>query len=190
VINKDEAATALSDIADASYKAESMQRYQRSAPYFLLWGGIWMLANCLTDLAPAWAGSSWNVLVILGAGITIWLSTRTVQQYAEPMSRQTTGLRNWKYGATWLLIFAYFIANFSFLPHLNGKQGNAYISMFWAFIYAFVGVWTGWRIFVIGLLTAASILIGYFWINTHYFLWMGLVSGSLLMLGGVWLRKV
>jgi hypothetical protein len=50
------------------------------------------------------------------------------------------------------------------------------------------GIWIGWRLFAIGLFTAAMILIGYFYIGGWYDLWMGVFAGGSLIAGGLWLR--
>lgn len=190
-ISKGEAAQALSDIEGARLRTQSMQVYRRAAPYFVLWGCIWVLANCLVYLAPAHAAQSWGYLSVTGVALTLWLSIRAVRRGAAAAERPvSTKSHYWQIMAAWLVVLGYFIANFALLPHLNGRQGNAFISMFWAFLYAFLGIYLGWRLLAIGLATALSILIGYFLITSYYFLWMGLVSGSLLIMGGLWLRKV
>ena len=183
VVSKHEAAQALQDIDTAQQRTQTMLRYRAAAPHFLIWGGIWLVANCITAFRPALGGTAWRTLVIVGSITSIWLSIRSVKQRA-------TCQQGWQIGAAWCAILVFFVASFAVLPHLNGKQANAYISLFWAFIYVLMGIWSGWRILVVGILTTASILVGYFMITTHYFLWMGLVTGSLLMLGGLWLRKV
>lgn len=191
VVSKHEAAQALSEIDDASRRTQAMQCYRNAAPYFVVWGCVWLLANCITELRPPLGGKAWSSLVILGSIMSAWLGIRSARQHsASASSRNLARKLGWQFGATWLVILGYFIATFALLPHLDAKQGNAYISMFWAFIYALMGIWTGWRILTVGVLTAISILVGYFMMTSHYFLWMGLVTGSLLILGGLWLRKV
>lgn len=191
LLSKDEATQALQDIDAAQQRTYAMQCYRNAAPYFVLWGCVWLLANSLTELRPDHGGNIWRALTLLGSAITVWLIVRSARQHSATVSsRSLARKRSRQLGVTWLVIIGYFIANSAVLPHLDAKQGNAYISLFWAFIYVLMGVWMGWRIFTVGILTAASILIGYFMITTHYFLWMGLVTGSLLILGGLWLRKV
>jgi hypothetical protein len=182
-ISKHEAEHALQQIDSAQQRAESMQRYRANAPHFLMWGAIWLIANCITEIRPLWAVPTWRVLVIAGSVASIWLTICSVRQ-------QTMRRRGWQVGAAWLAIMLFFTASFAVLPHLDAKQGNAYISLVWGFLYALMGIWSGSRVLIVGMLTTASILVGYFMITTHYFLWMGLVTGGLLMLGGLWLRKV
>jgi hypothetical protein len=189
VVSKNEAAQALQEIAAAQQRTQTMLRYRATSPYFVLWGGIWLLANCTAQFDGALGGTTWRILALLGSILSVWLSIRSTKQ--QPVSTTTsTSKQSWQVGAVWLVILLYFIATFAVLPHLDAKQGNAYISLFWAFLYVLLGIWTGWRILAVGILTVASILIGYFMITTFYFLWMGVVTGGLLILGGLWLRKV
>jgi hypothetical protein len=90
----------------------------------------------------------------------------------------------------WLIISGFIVATLLLLPPHEPRQVNAFISLFWAFMYALAGLWAGWRILVIGLLTAGSVLIGFFYITSHFNLWMALAADSLLILGAFWLRKV
>lgn len=183
VVNKHEAAQALRDIDSARQRIQSMQHYRAAAPYFLIWGCIYLLANCITSFSPVLGVRAWRVLAIVGWLLSIGLNAYTARQ-------RSANRLGWQIGATWLLIFGFFAGSFAVLPHLDARQGNAFISLFWAFLYAVMGLWTGWRILTVGILTAASILVGYFMITSFYFLWMGLVTGGLLILGGLWLRKV
>jgi hypothetical protein len=70
----------------------------------------------------------------------------------------------------------------------TSRQTNAMISIFFPFLYMCGGIWIGWRLFAIGLFTAAMILIGYFYIGGWYDLWMGVFAGGSLIAGGLWLR--
>ena len=183
VVSKHEAAQALQDIDTAQQRTHTMLRYRSAAPYFLLWGGIWLVANCITEFNPAYGGKTWRALALIGTILSLGWAFRQSRQHGA-------NRYGWRFGAAWLVILGYFAANFALLPHMDAKLGNAYISLFWGFMYCLLGIWTGWRVLTVGLLIAASILVGYFVLTAHYFLWMGLVTGSLLILGGFWLRKV
>jgi hypothetical protein len=191
MLSKDEAAQALNEIDDVKNRTLAMQGYRLASPYFVLWGCIWLIANCITDVRPLIGGLTWQVLTIVGIAGSVCLSMRTIKrQSTSPETRRIAVRRSWQFAITSLAILGYFVANFSLLPHLSLEQGNAYVSLFWAFLYVLMGIWTGWRILTVGVAAAIAILVGYFALTTHYFLWMGLVTGSLLILGGFWLRKV
>jgi hypothetical protein len=191
VLSKDEATRALNEIDMARARVVAMQRYRDAAPYFVLWGCIWLVANCVADVRLHLGGLAWNILTVAGVVGSVSLRVHATRRCStSPESRDASIRRGWQFGVTWLAILGYFIASFSLLPHLDFKQSNAYISLFWAFLYVLLGIWTGWRICAVGIAAAAATLIGYFALTAHYFLWMGLVTGSLLILGGLWLRKI
>jgi len=193
VISRDEAARALSEIDGANKRASTMQHYRHLAPHLILWGFIWLVANSITELRPDIAPAVWNGLSWSGALLSMWIGYRSKHRQSHPFattSAEAHRERGLRILLTMMTILGFFIATFCILPSLDMKQTNAYISLFWGAYYMIIGIWTGWRMLVVGILTAASILFAYFGLPEHYFLWMGLVTGSLLILGGIWLRKI
>lgn len=193
VISREEAAQALNDINSANKRTTSMQYYRHLAPHLILWGFIWLVANTVTELWPANSASVWNGLSWAGALTSMWIGYRSKHRNSHPLAAtcaEDHGPRGFRILLTMFAILGFFVATFSILPNLDIKQANAYISLFWGTYYVITGIWTGVRMAIVGLLVAASILFAYFGIPQHYFLWMGLVTGSLLVLGGIWLRRV
>jgi hypothetical protein len=189
-INKDDAALALATIDAAGARSSQLQRYRRFAPYLILWGGIWLVANTVSDLAPAQSGSVWLVLSALGTAASFWLGTR---QHSPAAVRDTTRTRQqqgWRWLLFFLVIVAFQISVLAVLPPLDGRQQDTFFSIFWTFLYMGVGVWLGWRLFTIGLAATLLILLGYYGVHSHYFLYMGCVSGGALIAGGLWLRRL
>ncbi len=192
VISKEEAAQALNDINSANKRTTNMQHYRHLAPHLILWGFIWLIANTVTELWPANSAAIWNGLSWSGVVTSMWIGFRSKHR-SHPFaatSAEAHGERGFRILLTMLTILGFFVATFFILPKMDMKQANAYISMFWGAYYMIVGIWAGARMLVVGVLTVVSILFAFFVIPQHYFLWMGLMTGSLLILGGVWLRKV
>jgi hypothetical protein len=50
-------------------------------------------------------------------------------------------------------------------------------------------LWVGHAFVAIGLSISALTLIGYFFIGDAFDLWMALVNGGGLVLGGLWMRR-
>ncbi len=189
-IDKNEAALALAAIDAAGARSAQMQRYRRFAPFLILWGGIWLVANSLTDLAPPQVNTIWMVLTVAGAALSLWLGWRqhaAAAQVGEPRGRQNQG---WRVTLCFAVTIAFQIAALAVLPAADGRQQDTFLSMFWTFLYMAVGAWAGWRLFVIGCVGTSLILAGYFGIQSHYFLYMGCVSGGALITGGFWLRRL
>jgi hypothetical protein len=57
-------------------------------------------------------------------------------------------------------------------------------------VYSIVGLWIGPAFVVIGLSITALTLVGYYAFASAWFdLWMAVVNGGGLMLGGLWMRR-
>jgi hypothetical protein len=189
-INQDEAARALATIDAADARSSQLQRYRRFAPYLILWGAIWLLANCVSDLVPAQAGTVWLVLSLLGTAASFWLGARQHGHAAERAVPRTRQEQSWRWLLCFLVIVAFQISVLAVLPPLDGRQQDTFISMFWTFLYMGLGAWLGWRLFTIGLAATLLILLGFYEVHSHYFLYMGCVSGGALIAGGLWLRRL
>jgi hypothetical protein len=185
-ISREEAVSALQQIGEAREKVTLMQRYRNAAPFLILWGAIWVVADTLCDFFPEHVALIWNTAAPSGAAISFLIG----QRFRGDCSTASWRTHNGRWGATILTFFGYFTAAQAVLPQLTPLQCSAWISLFFAFVYMWMGIWVGWRIFGVGLALAALILFGYFGLTSHYFLWLGLVSGGALIAGGLWLRQV
>jgi hypothetical protein len=186
VISREEAADALKQVAEARERVALMQRYRHAAPFLILWGVIWMVADSLCDFLPQHSGVVWNTMAPLGVVLS-WILGHYAQARRGGEAVPDRGLR---WGLTILSVFVYFAAAQAILPQTSPLQCTAWVSIFFAVAYMLVGIWSGWRIFAIGSALVALILFGYFGLGAHQFLWIGLVSGGALVAGGLWLRKV
>jgi hypothetical protein len=189
-INKNEAVLALASIDAAGARSTQLQRYRRFAPFLILWGFIWLLANTISDLAPAHSGAVWLVLTLLGTTASFWLGWRQHPQIREGNLPRTRLDQGWRWMLCFLVVIAFQIAAIAVLPPADGRQQDTFFSMFWTFLYMAIGTWTGWRLFTIGLAATLLILLGYYGVQSHYFLYMGCVSGGALIAGGLWLRRL
>jgi hypothetical protein len=191
-ISRDEAAAALGEIEQAGGRARTVQMYSAAAPFLILWGCIWLFANATVDLAPPWGGRAWMAGLVVGTVLTLYWTIRNslTWKHRYPMSgheRAAIGRRASLLGVT---LVSFFPAMLAVAGPLSGRQVNALISLLWAFVYMAAGAFIGWRLFAIGVVTAAAILFGYFFLHTHYGLWMAIVGGGALIAGGLWLRKI
>ena len=150
-MDQNEAALALATIDAARARSSQLQRYRRFAPYLILWGTIWLLANTVSDLAPARSGSVWLVLSLLGAAASFWLGARQQAAVADRASTRTRQEQSWRWMLCFLVIVAFQITVLAVLPPLDPRQQDTFISLFWTFLYMGLGAWLGWRLFTIGL---------------------------------------
>jgi hypothetical protein len=189
-INKTEAALTLAAIDATGARTTQLQRYRRFAPFMILWGAIWLLANSVSDLAPDQSGTVWLALTLLGATASCWLGWRQYAAVAEGGTPRTRRDQGWRWILAFLVIVAFQVAALAVLSPSDARQQDTFSSMFWTFLYMAVGAWIGWRLFAIGLVATLLILLGYYGVHSHYFLYMGCVSGGALMAGGLWLRRL
>lgn len=189
-IQKSEATVALMAIDAAGARSAQLQRYRRFAPFLILWGAIWLLANGVSELAPYHSGTAWLSLSLLGAVVSYWIGRR---QHAAFDLDSAVGERSGQ-GGRWALCFlvvgAFLATAIAVLSPADARQEDTFVSMFWTFLYMAIGAWAGWRLFTIGLVATLLILLGYYGVHSHYFLYMGCVSGGALIAGGLWLRRL
>lgn len=189
-VSRDEAVRALQEIGDTHDRVRSWKVYTKVAPYFIIWGAVWLIANSAVDLLPANKGWAWPVTAGLGmvaSALTGWLQSR--RRLTSPESQRFGQLMARRFCFTFLAVGGYTFAVSAVVAPLDAREINALISLFWAFGYTLIGVWLGWRMTAVGVLLAALILFGYFELQSHYFLWMGVIVGGALLLAGLWLRK-
>jgi hypothetical protein len=195
-VSRDEAAQALAEIGDARERAVRVQSYSDAAPFFILWGVIWLVANTVTDFWPQWSGWTWLAGIAIGASVTTWLGILQGRRRAARIHQrgreagQAAKRVSARFGMSWGVVLTFFVAMGFVIGPLDDRQLNAAISLLWAFVYLGAGVWLGWRLSLIGAVTAAAILFAYFALDQHYYLVMGLAAGGGLIIGGLWLRKV
>jgi hypothetical protein len=191
-VTRDEAARALAEIGQAGGKMRRLGLYADMAPNFILWGLIWFAENLISEFRPDLANLAWPLgTLLIGAPLTLYFTIRHARR-SGALIRQAGGdpktLGN-RMALLGVIAWAFFAALMAVTAPLSGRQVDAFISLFFAFAYAIGGVWGGWRLIAIGAVAAAGILFGYFAMQQHFYLWMGVVGGGALFAGGLWLRK-
>lgn len=190
-VTRDEAARALEEIGQAGGRMHRLSLYADLAPMLMLWGLLWFVANLVTEFRPALSGRTWLAAMAIGFPLTLWGTVRHARR-AGARIRQAGGdpkALGTRMALLGVVGWGFFASIYAITLPVGPRQGNAFISLFVAFAYALGGVWGGWRLMAIGVATAAAVLFGYFELQQHFFLWMGVVGGGALLAGGLWLRK-
>jgi len=190
-ISRQDASEALDAIQSADQRVLQVRSYRHAAPFLILWGVIWAVANAASDISNIAGRRAWLIGTVAGSLFTVWFIVRIILERRRAGDtegrRRRTGSGFALMGiATWL----YFPAMYLVLGPLTARQGNAFASLFWAFTYMFAGAWLGLRLFLTGLVAALAITAGFLFVHQHYFLWMAVFGGGSLILGGLWLRKI
>ena len=66
---------------------------------------------------------------------------------------------------------------------------DAFWPIYFMMVYTIAGLWFGYAFVAIGVGITALPLIGYFFAGDWFNLWMAVVDGGGLMLGGLWMRR-
>ena len=75
------------------------------------------------------------------------------------------------------------------LGHFTPRQMGTFWPIYFMLLYTIAGLWAGYAFVAIGLCITALTLIGYFFIGDWFELWMAVVDGGGLVLGGLWMRR-
>ena len=179
--SEQDAVTALNSVETVQRRTTILRGYERGAPYFFLWGIIWIIGYTGSELYRQHAGMVWLLLNLIGiaagffiqkAGHSAGKSFHTASQYIGA-----------SVSAAVFVAATYFI----FQP-VRGEQLDAFPPLLIAFIYTLAGLWRGIRFTVAGILLTALTVCGYAFLAQHFALWMAVVGGTTLLTTGFWLR--
>jgi hypothetical protein len=188
-VTREEAAKALADVDRASHRIGQLKGYHHGAPYFIIWGFVWLAANLTSYFLTDAAKFAWPVA--LGFGLVASAILGILQSRKWPKGeRASAAERSFgsRMGMTAGIVMVFIVCIILIARPQSSQEVNAMISIVFPFLYMAGGIWAGWRLFAIGLVTAVAILVGYFWFAEHFELWMGLFGGGSLIAGGIWLR--
>jgi len=184
-ITRDEATQALGEIDAAAGRAAEFKTYTRMAPFLIIWGLVWMVCDLSTQFAPQW-GLAWPIGVGAGTLASIVMGFSLPKPDTTPEQRA----RSWRHMASWLLVIVFVFCLSLVIPMSGLKEIHSLFGLVFGFIYLVVGIWTGWRMAALGIALVVLTLIGFYAVGQWYSLYMGLVSGGALILGGLWLRRI
>ena len=185
-LSPEQARDALRDVEQTTKHSATLHGYEAMAPYLILWGAIWVIAYGANDLAPHAIGQwAWPVLGGLG-----WIASMLIGMRRKSADARGAGM--------WLRWFGVFVAYAVFATGVGAimrptsdAQVGAFVPLIVALTYALVGIFfNATRLVIAGATIAALTLGGYFYLPSHFMLWMALVGGGALILAGVWMRQV
>jgi len=189
-VTREEAVTALEEVSRASDRINTLKGYHHGAPHFIIWGLVWLVANTLTQFLPDQTNVTWSAALVFGVIASV--ATGVIQaRRARPRAASSAAEArvSRRSGMAVAVVFAFIACLVVITRPETSRETNAVISIVFPFMYMGAGVWAGWRLFAIGLVTAVGIMAGFVWIEDYYPLWMGLFGGGSLIAGGLWLRS-
>jgi hypothetical protein len=187
VISREEANRALAESDATRARAQTLQGYRHFSGQVMIWGAIWVLANGLSDLLPAYGSLIWAILVIAGVVASMMAGARNGR--LDGSVRASDARHSWRWAGSIMVVALFFAGAFAILPPVTGAQSGAFISLFFAAAYMVLGIWAGWKILAVGVCMTVLILLGYFSGAPHLQLWCGAIAGGAMLLGGWWMRR-
>lgn len=182
MIDSQQASEALADINEIVRRVRQSRIYQISSLIITMWG-VLLFATYITNYAwPRQGYTIWTVANLIGFAISIAIGVITnIRTGIQPFPIRLL--------ITYLLIVAFGIFCSVLLGHFGPRQIITFWALYVMLFYAIAGLWFGYAFIVIAVCTAILTLIGYYYIGAAFLLWMAVVHGGGLILGGLWMRR-
>lgn len=178
------AAAATPDTAGDDRQA-ALRRALAAGPTGIIvccWGGVWLAAFMAAQFAPNWTNWVWLGGMAVALPLTIILG----QKGAEP----NPALRNAPIAVASISLTLFAAAFAIILRAEDYRQLSAYSCLVVMLSYVIGGLFIDRLYLYLGYIVAALTLVGYFWAGPWYFLYMAVVGGGSLILGGLFLRTL
>lgn len=180
-----DAAAALKSVEITQRRTSIFQGYEGAAPYFFLWGFMWIIGYTGSEFYRQYAGLLWLFLNVAGISAGLIIHQRqTANRSASAGFYKSSQYLGFVASAAVFVAATYFI-----LKPTCGPQLDAFPALLVAFIYTAAGFWHGMRFTVVGALVTALTVLGFAFLPQHFALWMAIVGGTTLLTTGVWLRN-
>jgi MFS family permease len=177
-IDAREAAAALGEIATITARVRQSRIYRFASASLILWGAVVGAGNLVTFLAPDTARWVWPVVWAAGIAGSVALALLTRGPRYE-----------WRLLASLLVFFGFGLLWSAGIAQFTPRQLGVFWPTYFMLAYVMAGLWFGTAFVAIGLGITALTLAGYFWAGAWFPLWMAVVNGGGLVLGGLWMRR-
>jgi len=182
MIDSKQAAAALNDIDDIVQRVRQSQIYNLASLIMICWGVLVFAANVATWLWPWYANYIWPAANIGGVAGTVVIGALL---HIRTRVRAVDG----RVVAAYVLFYAFGYFCSEVLGHLGPRELGAFWPIYFMLFYVLAGLWFGRAFVALGLAITVLTLIGYFYVlGGAFLLWMAVVNGCGLVLGGLWMR--
>jgi hypothetical protein len=182
VIDGKQAVEALTEINQIARRVRQSTIYNLASLMLIMWGVLVFAGHLVVHILPRNALLIWLAVTVLGIAGSFAISAST---------RARTGVRT--FDARFLMAFLLFLG-FGYLwtlglGHFTARQMDTFWPLYFMLVYTIAGLWFGFAFVAIGLGVTALTLIGYFFIGDWFHLWMAVVNGGGMIVGGLWMRR-
>jgi hypothetical protein len=183
-IDPREAAQALNDIEQIVARVRRSRTYDIASQMMILWGVLVIAGNLLTFGWPRYGGYIWIGVNTAGA-----LGAIAISMFRFP-GASGRGF-DARMAIAFMLFFAFGLLCSTVFGHFSPREMGAFWPIYFMLFYCIAGLWLGGAFVVIGLGITVLTLTGYFFIGgVTFLLWMAVVNGGGLILGGLWMRRI
>lgn len=190
-VSRDEAANALDEIDESRRRVGQRLDYRYSARLFFLWGSAWILANVLSDMMRVRGPLIWDAIVTIASCLSIYSAFRR-PRFIDAIGEAAGGQRHYgrRYLAATVACLGFIAAILWVMRPFTSRQLTAVVVLAIAQVYLLTGVWRGTRYIAPGATLATLALLGYAGIIPGFENWIGIAGGGLLVVTGLWLRRM
>ena len=182
MINSREASATLLEIESLARAVRQSAFYRHASAMLILWGIATFIGYTLSFFMPAAAPVIWSVVIVAGVVCAIVIGA---------LNKARVGVSTFDARAT--AAFVAFVAFGCLWSIVFGNMAPRQIAAFWTTYfmlpYVMTGFWFGRVFVVIGMSVIALALLGYVFAGPWFALWMAVVNGGGLLLGGLWMRR-
>ena len=181
-IESREAAESLADIERIADRVRQSRLYNLASLILILWGVLVFAGYVLSYMLPRHAGMIWIAVNLLGVLGSVAISL---------LIHEKSGVRTFdgRAVAAMACFFAFGLFWSVGIAHFGPREMNAFWATYFMLPYTMVGLWLGWAFVAIVFGITALTLIGYYLSGPYFELWMAVVDGGGLILGGLWMRR-
>jgi hypothetical protein len=182
MIDRQQATEALSEIDAIARRVRQSTIYNLASLMLVMWGVLTFAGYMVSYASPGVAGYGWIAVYVAGIAGSVVISA---------FNRARSGIRTFdiRMFAAFLLFIAFGIFSSVWLGHFTPRQLGTFWPIYFMVFYTIAGLWVGRAFVAIGLGIIVLTLIGYFFIGSAFELWMAVVNGGGLILGGLWMRR-
>jgi hypothetical protein len=181
-IDSKQATEALNEIDAIVRRVRQSRVYDLASRMAILWGVLVFAGNIATHVWPRHGGYIWITVNAIGVVGTFAVSAFGYPRTAErPLDMRAL--------VAFLLFFAFGHFFTTVLGHFSPRQLGTFWPIYFMLLYSIAGLWMGYAFIAIGLGITALTLIGYYFSGDWFALWMAVVNGGGLVLGGLWMRR-
>ncbi|HTO60622.1 MAG TPA: hypothetical protein VMM15_05135 [Bradyrhizobium sp.] len=178
-----EARKALADIDDVVHRVRQSRIYDLASRIMIMWGVLVFAGNLVTWLSPRNSATIWIAVNTLGVVGTVALSILDMRRTGMPSF-------DLRVVAAFVLYFAFGLLCSVVLGHFGWREMATFWPVYAMLFYVLAGLWFGRAFVIIGLAITVLTLIGYFFVfGMAFVLWMAVVNGGGLIVGGLAMRR-